>query len=130
MQQVIFQEKYPLFTLELQKNETTCTNVNDILAYFRQKIDEHPITVFIANFDHYSHTMSLPEHAMNPAIKDAKNIIFCFGKDLNDPLMIGARPRSIGVIEFENSFLISFLEAPNPMATNTMEAWAKGLKKS
>jgi hypothetical protein len=128
MNQIIFQEKYPIYTFELVKNETTCKNVDDILAHFRQKIEEHPITRFIALFDHYSHTAGLPESVINPAIKDAKNIIFCFGKDINDPGMLALRPRSIGVVELEKSFIITFLEAPNPMANSTMESWAKALK--
>ena len=60
----------------------------------------------------------------------AKNIIFCFGKDINDPGVVALRPRSIGVVELEKSFIITFLEAPNPMANNAMESWAKALKNS
>jgi len=70
----------------------------------------------------------IPGSIINPAIKNAKNIIFCFGKDINDPGVLALRPRSIGVVELEKSFIITFLEAPNPMANSTMESWAKALK--
>lgn len=128
MKQTVFQEKYPIYTLELLKNECTCKSVDDILAHFKHKVEEHPITRFIALFDHYSHTADIPDSIINPAIKNAKNIIFCFGKDINDPGVLALRPRSIGVVELEKSFIITFLEAPNPMANSTMESWAKALK--
>ena len=130
MNQTIFQKKYPIYTLELLKSETVCKSIDDILARFKQKIEEHPIARFIALFDHYSHTVGLPESVINPAIKDAKNIIFCFGKDINDPGVLALRPRSIGVAELEKSFVITFLEAPNPMANSAMESWAKALRNS
>lgn len=61
-------------------------------------------------------------------IKDAKNILFCFGKELPSPLVLSVRPRSIGVVELANSFVITFLEAPNPAANEAMESWALGVK--
>ena len=60
---------------------------------------------------------------------DAKNIIFCFGQAIPNTKILAARPRSIGVAELENSFVIEFLEAPKEQLHETMELWAKGLKK-
>ena len=128
MKQITLMEKYPLFVLELEKNETNKENVDEIIDYFKNKITAHPVATFIAIFDHYAHTKSLPEGNIAEDIKAAKNIVFCFGKELPKPEVMGVRPRSIGVAEKEDRFVISFLEAPNPQANAAMEEWAKGLR--
>ena len=126
MKKTIFMDKYPIYTLEIQKNETTLKNVDEIIAYYKAKIDEHKIATFISLFDHYSHTKSL-EGEINPDIKDAKNIVFCFGAALPNTKILAVRPRSIGVAELENSFAIEFGEAPNEKLHDVMEFWSKSL---
>ncbi len=128
MRQTLFQEKYPIYTLEIDKSETSFTSVDMILDYLKQKIEAHPVVAFIGIFDHYAHTSSLKDGVISEQIKDARNILFCFGKELPSPAVLAVRPRSIGVAEMENSFVITFLEAPNPAANEAMEAWAMGLK--
>ena len=130
MKQIIFQEKYPVYTLELLKSETTCKNVDDMLTHFKTMIGNDSTLQFIGIFDHYAHTAGLPGSFINPEIRDAKNILFCFGKEIKDPVVLAVRPRSIGIAELENSFVITFLEAPNPVANNAMECWAKALKNA
>lgn len=129
MRQVIFQEKYPIYTLEIDKQETSYGSVDDILAFFRSKIEAHPVVSYIGIFDHYSHTKSLKDGVVSDRILDAKNILFCFGKELPDPSVLSVRPRSIGIAELEHSFVVTFLEAPNPMANEAMEGWAVGLRE-
>ncbi|NTV92067.1 MAG: hypothetical protein HGA72_01945 [Chlorobiaceae bacterium] len=128
MIQTLLQEKYPIYTLKLDKSETSCKSVDDIMAHFKQRIDDNPGVCFIGIFDHYAHTSSLPEGVIAPGITDAKNIIFCFGKEIPNPGVLALRPRSIGVVELDDSFVITFLEAPNPAANEAMEAWTKALK--
>ncbi|ARM30120.1 DUF6858 family protein [Prosthecochloris sp. HL-130-GSB] len=128
MRQTLFQEKYPIYTLEIDKSETTFTSVDEILDYLRGKIDAHPVVAYIGIFDHYSHTAGLKDGVINESIRDAKNILFCFGKELPSPAVLAVRPRSMGVAEMENAFVITFLEAPNPVANEAMEAWAMGVK--
>jgi hypothetical protein len=128
MNQTLLHEKYPIYILELDKAETSCKSVDDIIAYYRRKIDEHPVVSFIGIFDHYAHTASQPDSMIGVEIKDAKNILFCFGKDILSPKVLSIRPRSIGVAELEHKFVISFLEAPNPMANEAMEGWTLALK--
>ncbi len=130
MKQTIFKEKYPIFTLEIGKEETDKKSVDEIIAYLKEKIDAHPIAVYIATFDHYAHTSSLPEHKINPQIKNVKNIIFCFGAEIPDTKVAAIRPRSIGVSDIGDAFIIDFMEAPNEKANVFMEEWAKGLKKA
>ncbi|MDD3518641.1 MAG: hypothetical protein PHQ14_09845 [Chromatiales bacterium] len=128
MKQTLFQEKYPIYTLEVGKNETTCKSVDDVIAHFKQRIDAHEAAVFIAVFDHYAHTRSLPSGQIADDILDAKNIVFCFGIALPNPGVMAVRPRSIGVTELADRFVINFMEAPMPVANKAMEEWAKAVK--
>ena len=127
MKQITVMEKYPVFTIEFSKNEITYKSVDDILAYLKRQIEAHPIATYIGEFDHYSHTESLAEGEISESIKDAKNLICCFGKVLPKPEVLAVRPRAIGVAEMAESFVISFLEAPNPDANAAMEKWVKGI---
>ena len=124
MKKTIFMDKYPVYTLEILKNETSLKNVDEILAYFKEKIDSHNIAVFISIFDHYSHTQSLGGQ-INPDIKDAKNIVFCFGAAIPNTKILAARPRSIAIAELENSFMVEFIEAPNEKLHEVMENWTR-----
>ena len=127
MKQKIFKEKYHIFELEYQKDEIKYKNVDEIITALQVKIDAHPVLAFIAIFDQYKHTSSLEGSEINPNIKAAKNIVFCFGKELPTPEVLAVRPRSIGVCEMKDSFIVNFLEAPNEMANKTMEDFVKSL---
>ena len=127
MKQITMMEKYPVFILEITKDETTYKNVDEVLAYLKEQVEAHPIAAYIGEFDHYAHTSSLEVGEISDAIKDAKNIICCFGKVLPKPEVLAVRPRAIGVAEMADSFIVSFLEAPNPDANTTMEKWVKGI---
>jgi F420-0:gamma-glutamyl ligase len=125
MKQITVLEKYPVFTLEVTKEETSYQSVDEILAHLKVKIEEHPIATYIGEFDHYAHTTSLAEGEIADEILAAKNIICCFGKKLPKAVVLAVRPRSIGVAELEDRYIVSFLEAPNPDANNAMENWVK-----
>jgi len=127
MKQITVMEKYPVFTLEIAKNETSYQSIDEIFAYLKKEIEAHPVAVYIGEFDHYTHTSGLEAGEISDAIKDAKNIICCFGKMLPKPEVLAVRPRAIGVAEMAESFVVSFLEAPNPDANAAMEQWAKGI---
>ena len=127
MKQKIFKEKYHIFELEYKKDEIKYKNVDEIISALQVKIDAHPVLAFIAIFDQYKHTSSLEGSEINPNIKAAKNIVFCFGKELPTPEVLAVRPRSIGVCEMKDSFIVNFLEAPNEMANKTMEEFVKSL---
>lgn len=126
MKKTIFMDKYPVYTLEISKNETGLKNVDEILDYYKDKVDAHPIAAFISIFDHFSHTQALGGE-INPEIKDAKNIVFCFGAALPNTKILAARPRSIGVAELEDSFVVEFIEAPKEELHDVMEAWTKAI---
>ncbi len=128
MKQTLLQEKYPVFTVEINKADTTFQTVDEIIGYLKQRVDEHRVARYIGEFDHYSHTKGLEEGQIAEEILAAKNIIFCFGIALPNPQVMAVRPRSIGVVELADSFVITFMEAPMPVANNAMEEWASSIQ--
>ncbi len=129
MKQVLLQEKFPIFKLEIDKSETEYQSAQALVDHFKQLIDEHKVTRFIGEFDHYSHTRGLDGGEIADDIIDARNVVFCFGTKLPKAEMLAIRPRSIGIAETEAGFMISFMEAPMAIANDTMEAWVKGVVK-
>ncbi len=127
MQELLFKDEYPIFTMTLNKNETSFSTVQEILDSLQSKIQAHPVATYIGLFDHYGHTSGLENGEVSSDIVDAQNILFCFGKELLVPEMLAVRPRSIGVAERDNDFVLSFLKAPNPAANEAMIAWTKSL---
>ena len=130
MKQEILQEKYPVFVLDIDKNETHYKSANEIINFFKEKINLHPVATYIGEFDHFTHTKNLPDGEINPEIKDCKIIIFCFGNKLPNGKIAAVRPRSIGVTEYNDKFEIAFLEAPALIANEVMEGWVKELKNN
>ena len=127
MKKTIFMDKYPVYTLELLKTELKQTSVKEIVEYFVEKIEAHPIAKNIAVFDHYTHTKELGGE-IAAEIKDAQNVVFCFGAAIPNTKILAARPRSIGIAELEDKFIVEFIEAPNEKLHDLMEQWTKSLK--
>ena len=46
MEQVTFMDRYPVFTKEIAKNDTTYKNIDEIIAYLREKIEADPIAIY------------------------------------------------------------------------------------
>jgi hypothetical protein len=128
VKQTLLNEKYPVYCLELDRSETSYRSVDEIMDYLKGCISTNDSACFIADFDHYAHTRSLPRGQVGEGILAARNLVFCFGIALPDPHVLAVRPRSIGVAETTEGFLITFMEAPMPVANTAMEAWAKGLR--
>jgi len=130
MQQVLFQDTFPVRLRKYDKSELRFSALDELCQYFRDKIEEHPFACYIGTFDHYSHTTGLSDGIVDSSIIGAKNVMFCFGKKLNSPKVLSVRPRSIGICETESGFVISFLEAPSPTATEMMEQWVCEIAKT
>jgi len=128
MQQKVFMEKYPIFELDLPKSECKYTTVAEIVQDLTDKVTQHPIAKFIGHFDHLAHTQSI-DGEVNADILAAQHIVFCFGTKLPNAHVMAVRPRSIGVVEFADNFVINFMEPPMPVATEAMIAWVKALQK-
>jgi len=129
MKEMTIKDTYPIQALEISKEEAKFATTDEIIEYLKSKIEAHPVAVYIDTFDHYTHTKNLPEHNINESITDVKIIIFCFGKELPIPEMAAVRPRSIAVVEEEDKFVLSFMDAPNPVAHEAMKEWVKSIKK-
>ncbi|WP_428604366.1 DUF6858 family protein [Sedimenticola sp.] len=128
MQQSLTRESYSLFSLEIGKSETTFRSVEQILNHLKSCIEADSAATFIAVFDHYAHTSALPNGQIHEDILAASNIVFCFGFTLPTPQAMAVRPRSIGVVELPESFHITFMEAPMPVANTAMESWARAIQ--
>jgi len=129
MTKSIFMEKYPVFSLEIKKEETSYKSVNEIIDYLKSLIENHPIATFISTFDHYTHTSSLEDGELLDGLQDAKNLIFCFGKQVPTTKILAVRPRSIAVSQVNDSFMIDFLEVPNEQLQTLVEKWISSLLK-
>ena len=127
MIQTILKETIPLYLMEIERSECAFTSMDDIVGYFKGQIENNEIASLIGIFDHYAHTSALPEGQVAKNIRAAVNVIFCFGLTLPDPAQLANRPRSIGICETNESFIISFMEAPMPVANALIEAWTKSL---
>lgn len=126
MTKTLFLEQYPVFSLTLRKEELKYKSMSQIVDYFKEKINADPVAHFIAIFDHYAHTKALGGEIME-GLLDVKNIIFCFGQAIPNTKIIAVRPRSIGICEFEDRFVIEFMEAPKEEIHTIMQLWTKAL---
>lgn len=129
MKSMTIKDTYPVQAMELAKSEAKFSNTDEIITYLEGKIEAHPVAVYIATFDHYTHTKNLPDHEMDEKIVDVKIVVFCFGKELPVPQIAAVRPRSIAVVEEADKFTITFMDAPNPQAHDAMGNWVKGIRK-
>jgi hypothetical protein len=129
MKSMTIKDIYPVQATTISKEEAKFKNTSEVIKYLEEKIKSHPVATYIATFDHYTHTKNLPDHSMNEEIIDVKLVVFCFGKELPIPEIAAVRPRSIAVVEKEDEFVVSFLDAPSPQTHNTMIEWVKGIRK-
>ena len=125
---MLLKEKYTIYSIEIAKDETTMDSADAIVEFLKDKIDNHPIAKFIAIFDHYTHTKSFEDGVIVDGLIDAKNLIFCFGKEIPTSKILAVRPRSIGICEFENHFELSLLEVPNENLHTLTESWIKEIE--
>lgn len=127
MKQTLLQEKYPIFVAEISKTETTFKTVDALVEYYKGKIAENPKVHFIGVFDHYAHTSKIGGDIV-AGLTAAVDVIFCFGFAIPNPQMLAVRPRSIGIADMGDKFVISFMEAPMQPANQAMEAWTLNLR--
>ena len=127
MTKSIFMDKYPVFSKVIQKNQTSYRNVDEIIEYLKDLIQKHPIATYISVFDHYKHTDCLEDNTILEGLVDAKNLIFCFGKQIPNTQILAVRPRSISVSELNDTFCVDFLEVPNAELHTLVKKWVDAL---
>jgi hypothetical protein len=126
MKKTLFLDQYPIHSLTLMKEDVRHKTMAQMIDYFKEKIDAHPVAQFIAIFDHYAHTKSLNGEIME-GLTDVQNVVFCFGNAIPSTKIVAVRPRSIGICEFEDRFVIEFMEAPKEEIHAIMQLWTKAL---
>lgn len=128
MEQKLALGKYPIFSHEVNKNSCKYKTASEIVNYLKTQIDNNPMVAFIGIFDHYAHTKKInPAGGIPSNILDIKNIVFCFGPQVPNIDIVAVRPRSIGITELANSFVINFMEAPAAMPNQVMMGWVQGI---
>jgi hypothetical protein len=129
MKQTLLQEKYPIYVAEIDKRGTPYPSVEALVAYYRERIADNPKVQFIGVFDHFAHTTRIGGPIMDGMVA-AVDVIFCFGFAIPNPQMLAVRPRSIGIADLGDKFVISFMEAPMQPANQAMEAWTRALRQA
>lgn len=127
MKRLMSHETVAICTFEMGKGETELGSLDAIVDYLRGCIEAEPLARFVGVFDHYAHTRSLPEGVVADGIRGAKNLVFCFGITLPDPQALALRPRSIGVCELDDRYVLTVAEVPMPVANLAIERWVVSL---
>lgn len=127
MKQLHFQEKYPITVVDVAKTETTFTRAEDIAIYFQDCITRTERVSYLTTFDHLTHTRSIGGD-ITPGMQAAINVVFCFGHAIPNAHVLAVRPRSIGIADMGDHFVISFMDAPMKPANDAMQAWALTLR--
>jgi hypothetical protein len=127
MKKTLLKDVYPVFSLRLDKRAGNLEVIDQVLERLKRDIEDDKVARLIGEFDHLAHTRSLPDGKADPGMLAAANLVFCFGKELPQPQMLAVRPRAIGVAEYLDYFVVSFMEAPMPAANEAMHKWVAGL---
>jgi len=122
MEKIILMEKYPIYTKEILKTETKFKNVDEFVEALKKEIKADPVATYIWVFDHFEHTKELWGEIIDGMIA-GKIILFCFGQNIPNPQAMAVRPRNIAIAEFEDKFVVSFLEAPVEKANTKKINW-------
>jgi hypothetical protein len=130
MNKTMLLEKYPVYSVEVLKQDCPCEQVDDVLARLKDKIESHPVATYIGEFDHYRYIAKQAAGRIDETIQAAKHILFCVANAIPNPLIGAARPRAISVVEMQDKFVISFLEAPVVEVNQLMGEWVVALKNS
>ncbi len=123
MKHQLIDRVYSVFSKEIPKEQSLFSSVDEIETHLKERIDTHPVAGYITTFDHYTHTASLDNGRIPAHIKASINVLFCFGIAIPSPEYMAVKPMSIAVVETENSFVLSFEQAPAPSLNRIMQSW-------
>ena len=122
MKKINLMDKYPVYTKEVLKSKTKFKNIDEYIDALKQKIEADEIATYIGIFDHFEHTSKIGWEIMEGMIA-GKILLFCFGQSIPKPQAMAVRPRNIAIAEFEDKYVISFLEAPVEKANTKKINW-------
>ena len=120
----------PVFHREVDKAGTGLRGGDEVVRLLASRIDAHPLARFVAIYDHYGHTRSLDGGYVDPGLRGVRSLVFCFGRTWPGPACMALPPRSTGVCELSDRFVITFAEAPRPVANLAMERWAESIAEA
>jgi hypothetical protein len=129
MKQIQLLDKYPVYVEELAKADTNCVSADQVIARLREQVEGKVGATFIGVFDHYAHVQRQPEGKIADDIKDSKHVLFCLSNAIPNALVTAVRPRAISVVELEDRFVISYLEAPVEAPNQVMAGWIEALRR-
>ncbi len=122
--------RYPAMIPELEKSDRICQTVEDVGDYFRARIAENPKTQFIGVFDHFAHTRKIGGDWGGKSIREfARRRASSSASRSPHPQILALRPRSTGVADMGDRFVVSFMEAPVQRANVAMESRSPGLRE-
>jgi len=121
MQQKIINEKFPVYYQEIMKESTPYRNITEIIDALKAGLAKNPSSQIIAVFDLHDHVQKRGGKIAD-GIFGAQTLLFCVANSIPHADIVALRPRSIGVTEFADRFVLNFLEAPAQPVTDTMLA--------
>jgi hypothetical protein len=121
MQQKIINEKFPVYYQEIMKGSSPYGNIAEIIDALKAGLAKNPSSQVIAVFDLHDHVQKRGGKIAD-GILGAQTLLFCVANAIPHADIVALRPRSIGVTEFADRFVLNFLEAPAQPVTDTMLA--------
>ncbi|MEA2011814.1 MAG: hypothetical protein U9O87_01825 [Verrucomicrobiota bacterium] len=82
MKRINYKDIYPVHVKEIQKDQIKIKEIDEICQFFVDRINKHPFAKNIGIFDHCTHTKEIEGGEIASNIKEAKNILFGFGKKI------------------------------------------------
>ncbi len=52
MKKILLKDKFPIYTLDILKSETTLNTTDDVINYLKSKIAEHPTAAYSGEREH------------------------------------------------------------------------------
>ena len=121
MQQKIINEKFPVYYQEIMKGSTPYRNIAEIIDALKAGLAKNPSSQIIAVFDLHDHVQKRGGKIAD-SIFGAQTLLFCVANAIPHADIVALRPRSIGVTEFADRFVLNFLEVPAQPVTDAMLA--------
>jgi len=123
MQRSVSHEKLAICTVEVAKSETRLRSLDEIVDYLRACIEAEPLARSSPSSTLRAHALAAERrHRRGHPRRQEPGVLL--RHHAAGPAGPGARPRSIGVCELDDRFVLTFAEAPMPVANLAMERWA------
>ena len=130
MNRIQLLDKYPVFVEEIAKSDTDCAGVDDVVARLHAKVQAHAGASEIAVFDHLAHVRAQADGKVAEGIRASKHLLFCLSNAIPNALICAVRPRAVSIVETDDRFVISWLEAPVEAPNQVIAGWVESLRRT